>query len=393
MQISVKENNRIVMIDALRGVALAGIFLLHHIQHFNFFVQPEFTPHWLVPIDLWVKETMYFFIADKAFAIFSLLFGVSYWIIYENAIKRGEQYLFRHFWRMMLLIGFGFLHVIFFSGDILIMYALLGIPLVLTRYMSNKIILLTAIILLINPVSAYTIGSYFFNDTIYNVQLAYPDGNLKPLLMADSFWKLMQGHFDYAYYGSVIWSWNVGRIMTILGLFFLGVYLAKSKSMTKRPLQFWYYLLMLSLIGWLFLDLINDAAITTIKDKTERKLLWQIMQRYIKLAMMFSILSTFIIAWRHNKGDVFVAKFVHFGRMGLSNYLFMSIIGSFLYYGWGLALYKYCGVSVSVIIGITLLILQMKLSTYWITHYKQGPLEKLWRKLTWIECNTKPRAY
>ncbi len=384
MQTSEKENCRIVMIDALRGFALAGIFLLHHIQHFNFFVQPDFSPLWLLPIDLWVKETIYFFIADKAFAIFSLLFGVSYWIIYENAIKRGEQYLFRHFWRMILLIGFGLFHVMFFSGDILIMYAVLGIPLVLTRYMNNKMILLTAIVLLINPVSVYTIGSYLFADSIYNANLAYPSGNLKPLLMADSFRQLMQGHFDYAYYGSVIWSWNVGRIMTISGLFFLGVYLAKSKSMTESPLKFWCYFLMCSLISWLCLYLVNDAAITTIEDKTERKLMWQITQRYIKLAMMFSILSTFILVWRHNQGNVFITKLVNFGRMGLSNYLLMSIIGTSLYYGWGLGLYKYCGTSVSLILGMILLMLQMKFSTFWLARYGQGPMEKLWRKLTWI---------
>jgi len=379
-----KENNRIVMIDALRGFALAGIFLLHHIQHFNFFVKPEFSPDWLMPIDLWVKDTMYFFIAGKAFALFSLLFGFSYWVIYENAIKRGEQYLFRHFWRMALLIGFGLFHVMFFAGDILIMYAILGIPLILTRYLSSKIILLTAIILLINPVSVYSICSYFFTDSIYNSHLAYPVGSLKPLLMGNSFWQLMQGHFEFSYFAGVIWNWNVGRIGAILGLFFLGTYLAKTKSMTERPLQFWYYLLLFSLASWLCLDLFNDAGLKAIEDKPARNLLWQITQRYIKIAMMLSILSSFILVWRHNQGNVFVAQFVTFGRMGLSNYLLMSIIGTTLYYGWGLNLYKYCGSSVSLMIGFTLLLLQMKLSTYWINRYGQGPLEKLWRKLTWI---------
>jgi len=383
------ENNRIVMLDALRGFALAGIFLLHHIQHFNFFVKPEFTPTWLIPIDLWVKDSMYFFIAGKAFALFSLLFGFSYWLIYENAQKRGKQYLFRHFWRMALLIGFGLFHLMFFSGDILIMYAVLGIPLVFTRYMRNKMILLIAIILLINPVSVYTIISYIFTDTIYNAHLPYLGGNLKPLLIGNSFWQLMQGHFSFSYYSSVIWSWNVGRVMAISGLFFLGVYLAKNKTMTELPLKYWYYILMLSLGSWLCLDLFNDAGLKLIEDKSARKLLWSITQRYIKLTMMLSILSTFILVWRHNQNPLFVTKFINFGRMGLSNYLLMSILGSFLYYGWGLGLYKYTGTSASLIIGGILLMLQMKLSTYWINRFGQGPLEKLWRKLTWIECRKK----
>ncbi|MEW6997827.1 DUF418 domain-containing protein [Colwelliaceae bacterium BS250] len=382
------QNNRILMIDALRGFALAGIFLLHHIQHFNFFVKPEFTPSWLIPIDAWLKDSMNCLIAGKAFALFSLLFGLSYWIIYENAQKRGDEYLFRHFWRMALLVCFGLFHTLFFAGDILIMYAVLGLPLVLTRYMSNKAMLCTAFVLLINPVSVATILSYVFTDNIYSLPLSYPEGSLKPLLIGGSFGQLMQAHFNFAYLSSVIWSWNVGRIVAILGLFFLGAYFAKNKTLTEGSLKFWYYFLIISLISLVCLNFINDLAIASAENKDERRLLWQIMQRYIKITMALGILSIFIILWRHNKGTPFFSKFINFGRMGLTNYILMSIFGSFLYYGWGLGLYKYLGISASLAIGITLLVVQIKFSTFWFNKFGQGPLERLWRRLTWLNSHS-----
>ncbi len=63
----------------------------------------------------------------------------------------------------------------------------------------------------------------------------------------------------------------------------------------------------------------------------------------------------------------------------------MSIIGASLYYGWGLGLYKYLGSLATLGVAIVVLVLQMKFSTWWLQKYGQGPLERLWRKLTWLQ--------
>jgi len=386
----IKKNNRIEMIDALRGFALAGILLLHHIQHFNFRAKPDFTPDWLMPFDTWLTSSITFFIGGKAFALFSLLFGLSYWIIFDNANKRGESYFFRHFWRMTLLAGFGLLHLLIFAGDILLMYAVLALPLVFTRYMSNRIILALAIVLLLNPVNIYALGHFILSGDIFNHQLAFPNGWVKPLLIGDSFWQLAQGHYQLGYQVALVWSWNVGRVVTILGLFFLGVYFAKNKSLTTSSLKFWYTLLLISLAAWFVLVLFDEAVIKQIGGGTPQQLLAIISDRYIKIVMMLSILASFVIVWQHNNGDVLVAKLIDFGRMGLTNYLLMSVIGASLYYGWGLALYKYCGVTASLLIGLTVLALQIKFSSMWLARHGQGPCEKLWRQLTWLSIKAKP---
>ncbi len=106
----------------------------------------------------------------------------------------------------------------------------------------------------------------------------------------------------------------------------------------------------------------------------------------IVLLPLFSFLTiVFALRWKEMVSAVFSVAMI-------STSLLMSIIGSALYYGWGLALYKYCGTSISLIIGITLLILQIKSSTFWIIRYGQGPLEKLWRKLTWMNFVKEPAS-
>ena len=76
--------------------------------------------------------------------------------------------------------------------------------------------------------------------------------------------------------------------------------------------------------------------------------------------------------------------FSSFGRMSLSNYIIQSIIGSSIYYGWGLGIYKYTGATYGILIGLILTILMGKFCKYWAQNHKQGPLETLWHRATWL---------
>jgi uncharacterized protein len=72
------------------------------------------------------------------------------------------------------------------------------------------------------------------------------------------------------------------------------------------------------------------------------------------------------------------------GRMSMSNYIIQSVLGSFIYYGYGLGLYEFAGSTYAVLIGIGLITLQILFSRWWMKNHKQGPLESIWHKLTWI---------
>ena len=64
--------------------------------------------------------------------------------------------------------------------------------------------------------------------------------------------------------------------------------------------------------------------------------------------------------------------------------MIQSIVGSFIYYGFGLGLYKYTGATYCLLIGIILAVLQGIFSKWWMKNHRQGPLETIWHRLTWI---------
>lgn len=251
--------------------------------------------------------------------------------------------------------------------------------------MSNRSILILSIVLLINPVNIYTFGSYLINNSVIDFRLPYPKVNINEFLVDGSFLEVLKINLTSGYEGSIVWSWNVGRIFAIPGLFFLGVYFSKTKMLTDKPLRFWYHFLVLTFMLCLIFDVIGDVWVQHIENKLHLGIFKPIIDGYFKLVMMFFMLSLIVIIWRHNNGKVWAAKFSDFGRMGLTNYILMSIIGAILYYGWGAGLYKYCGSFTTFLIGILALIFQMKFSSWWLEKYEQGPLEKIWRKITWIK--------
>lgn len=153
----VKSSERHAILDVLRGLALLGIALA------NF---PEFSLYSFLPveaanamptagIDRVVHYLQYIFIDGKFYTIFSLLFGIGFSIIIANAMKRGANGFRIFYQRMSVLLLIGFLHLMFlWSGDILMLYALLGMLLPLFRNASNKVLLWWAFVLLAIPIAA-----------------------------------------------------------------------------------------------------------------------------------------------------------------------------------------------------------------------------------------------
>lgn len=78
-----------------------------------------------------------------------------------------------------------------------------------------------------------------------------------------------------------------------------------------------------------------------------------------------------------------LSQLIPYGRMSMTNYVTQGIIGSALYYYWGL--YLRLGITASVFVGIAIFAVQYALCRIWLRHHSHGPLEKLWKLATWIE--------
>ena len=147
---------RIEVVDALRGFAVMAIILVHNLEHFIFPVYPEQSPEWLNILNQGIFHGVFALFAGKAYAIFALLFGFTFYIQSNNQKKQGKDFGYRFLWRLILLAGFATLNAAFFpAGDVLLLFVVVGIVLFLTRNWSDKMILFAAIFFLIQPIEWY----------------------------------------------------------------------------------------------------------------------------------------------------------------------------------------------------------------------------------------------
>src|SRR5262245_46184704 len=145
--------DRIRLIDALRGLSLAGIVIAHFGEQYLGFLPPPAHASYNVhgPLDAVLEALSWIFIRGKGFGIFSFMFGLSFALQMQRAEKRrpGSDFRPRFAWRLLILFAMGWLHGLAYTGDILTVYAALGIPLMLFYRVHARWLFLVAGLLLV----------------------------------------------------------------------------------------------------------------------------------------------------------------------------------------------------------------------------------------------------
>ncbi|MEO6499427.1 MAG: heparan-alpha-glucosaminide N-acetyltransferase domain-containing protein [Mucilaginibacter sp.] len=140
-------NERIDVIDVLRGFALLGIIVSHLTSSFSSAI-----PHMTGRVDMMLFKGVELFVMDKFYLIFSFLFGLSFYIQLQRATAKKTKFVGRFVWRSVILLMIGNIHTLFYTGDVLHVYALLGLLLLLGNKLSNKVLILLSCILIFgNP--------------------------------------------------------------------------------------------------------------------------------------------------------------------------------------------------------------------------------------------------
>ena len=148
---------RVDVADVLRGLAVMGIIILHSIEHFNFYSFPDTTGQCdlLRFTDRAIWDGLFFTFGGKAYAVFALLFGFSFFIQYDNQRMRGYDFRGRFCWRLVLLFIFGNINACFFTAEVLVLYSLVGFILPLTCRLKDKWVFVLACLFLIQPLPLY----------------------------------------------------------------------------------------------------------------------------------------------------------------------------------------------------------------------------------------------
>lgn len=383
------NKNRILAVDALRGFAVMGIVLLHNIEHFNFYSFPE-TTGTLNALDNTIWDFLFFSFSGKAYAIFALLFGFTFYLQSRSCSRRGEDFKNRYMWRLVLLLLFGFINASFFPGEILVLYAILGFVLVPVRHISDRALLVTLVILMLQPLEWIKVIYAAIDPTANPEQMIFSLGDVYPQLGGDDFVEIVKANFVTGQLASLNWAWCYGRVFQTCALFMLGLLLGRKGMFSSsdegaltRSRRFWSRTVCLSLPIAVIMYYLKQFIFSQIDNPFMLASVETTLNSWYNLAFMLAMTGTFLLLYWSFNGKL-LSILAPYGQMSLTDYITQSIIGSFVYYGYGLAMHTVCSHTYSLLIGIAMLVAQVAFAHWWFRHFRRGPLETIWHRLTWI---------
>lgn len=382
---------RIEVVDALRGFAVLAILLVHSLEHFIFPVYPDpaMQPEWLNILDQGVLTVIFSLFAGKSYAIFALLFGFTFFVQFRNQEVKGKDFGYRFLWRMVLLTLFATLNAAFFpAGDVLLLFALVAIVLFIVRKWSNKAVLIAAILMLLQPVEwfHYIAGLINPDYTLPDFGVGAMYNEVAEYTKEGNYGKFFLGNITLGQKASFMWAVGAGRYIQTAGLFMLGMLIGRKGlfETSESNNRFWTVVLIVCAVAF---GPLYDLKIKTLDQATApliKQTVGVVFDMWQKFAFTFILLSSFVLLYQRNKFREKVSSLRYYGKMSLTNYVTQSILGAFIYFPIGLYLAPYCGYTLSLLVGIVIFFIQFAFCRWWLKSHKQGPLEALWHKLTWI---------
>lgn len=383
------NSNRIEIADVLRGFAVMGITLIHFIERFSLNSFPEETCNLLKFTDKIIWDSVFFAFSGKAYCIFALLFGFSFFIQDNSQKEKGSDFRGRFAWRLVLLFFIACINSTMFPGEILVLYALVGYVLIAVCRLSTRTVAIIATILLLQPLEWGQIIYAIINpEYVINAQLDAPYWEIVNIAQKEgSFLEMCKTAIWTGNIANMGWMLLHGRITQTVGLFMVGMLIGRSKLFpySEKNINFWTKVFIIVTLS--FFPIYGLMAI--LPDFISREALLVpsvlILKSLSNLAFTGILFAGVILVYYLTRFKGTLHQLAPYGRMSLTNYLSQSFIGGFLFYNWGLGLYQYTGITVCFLIGICVFFLQYVFCRWWLRTHRQGPLEWLWKKATWIK--------
>jgi uncharacterized protein len=390
--------DRVAAVDALRGLALFGILLANVLYWSGWGLMTDAQRIALAGPEAaeWQWRFHHLLVDGKFYTLFSLLFGAGFALQLERLVRRGHDGLRIYRRRVLVLLGFGLVHCyLVWDGDILLLYALLGLVLpFFHRWRDNALLLAAFALIFVVP---------FAGIALFRAFGWPPDAGLYALSFA------IGGHFgidqspDYvlswlqrddlrawlAWIASGPWfSWGLRietwRIPKVLGIMLLGLWVGRRLSagtlLDDRRLL-WRVLVAGAVVG---VPLNVVYAWTPGAGQAS----WPSLLGTVPMGLAYA--AGFALAWPHARRwlGVFVAP----GRMALTNYLTHSVLGVVLFYGIGFGLAGRISIAGTYAYAGCLFAAQVAFSRWWLARHAQGPMEALWRRWTYGRAATPEAA-
>ena len=296
------QKARIDVVDALRGFAVLAIVLVHNLEHFIFPVYPENQPAWLAALDQGVFNAVFTLFAGKAYAIFSLLFGFTFFLQMDGQRKKGKDFGWRFLWRLVLLAGFATLDAAFFpAGDVLLLFTVVGLVLFLVRHWSDRAVLILAVLFLLQPVEWFHYIASLVNPAHHLPDLKVGEmyAQVAEVTKSGNFWDFILCNITLGQKASLLWAVNAGRFFQTAGLFLLGFWLGRKRRFADNAgnREFWVRTLAVSAVLFAPLYTLNELIMQG--PEIVRQTAGTAFDMWQKLAFTFVLVSSFVLLYRN----------------------------------------------------------------------------------------------
>ena len=385
------KSARIEVIDVLRGFTLLGIAFVHFTEQYYAGMYPQGRMHEMNVADSIVREFINILISGKFFMIFSFLFGLSFFLQLNKSDASG-RFILRFTWRLLILFLIGFVHSLHYRGDILTIYAVLGIGLLICHKLPDKILLVLALILVFNVPSIATRAISAMDPSVSGPSFFNPDQKQLELyfdtVKSGSYLQILKANF-YELKGKFEFQVESGRLYITMGLFLLGLYAGRKNIFEK--VEFFKKLMRYGLWTLLAAILFTVAFFGGAQGagvELSQPVQWLVGGSAIDVfnaALASVYVGLMVRLFQNDRWKKRLMIFYSVGRMGLTTYLMQTLIGIFIFFSVGFGLLGELGTTVNFGIAIAVFILQILYSNFWLTHFRFGPVEWLWRSLTYLK--------
>jgi uncharacterized protein len=361
------HQERIIVVDILRGFALLGVLAVNMLD----FSSPVFmlgyvTPDWGV-LDQFAEGVVFFLATGKFYLLFSFLFGLGFAIQMGRAEQSGRAFVPFYLRRLTILLVIGVLHgVLLWHGDILSTYALAGMVLLSLRRVRTSRLLALAGVLMIVSLFVFAAGDSLSEWNESDMTAA----KMVQTIRDSSYGEMIRFRIESA--DQIVLM--IVQIPSVFAMFLLGLIIGRGDLLANldqyKPLLYrWGWIgLWTGLAGnFLFVWGLDDKNMALagigITSGAPALSLW-----YISLIVRF--------AGR-------LRALAPVGQMALTNYLSQTVICTTLFYGYGFGLYNEVNPAPRLLLILAIYGAQIVFSRWWLRRFRFGPVEWVWRSLTY----------
>ncbi len=394
MQTVSHTKTRLQNVDILRGIALLGILLVHFVVwHTAGPLPPGLADesHTLNKVSSFFTN---YLLSGKFFAFFSFLFGLSFFLQLSSLQKKGTPYYGIYTWRLLILLVIGIIHHLFWMGDILSLYAVLGFLLLFIHKWPDKFLLAAGLILISNlPLKIILVAVHFMSgagqasDTLNpdatRYFLAIDEGSLYDLFAFN--WSMFgeKAHFLYA----------SGRLFMTFGYFMIGMYAgrrkwfenASGKEILQRIFKWSSIILILGSVSGALVYFIYHSTGLKFANTSAFSFGLGILYDLMNVLMVGFYISGLALLLFKQTWSKILSPFAAIGKMALTNYLLQTVSGLLIFYHVGLGWFHETEPYQNLLIALLVFILQVLFSVTWLRFFNFGPVEWIWRSLMYMK--------